>query len=86
MWYNIYMINRKEFNQEKGILTIDINNGDYKALKAMTERLGFNSEESTLRYLLAVLNQSATTVLTITDTNGIKKDLSPNESLLNENK
>lgn len=63
-------------------LELTINNGDFAALKAAVEKLGFENEEKMLRYLLAVISKSATRSLTITDQNGSKISLSPSVDLL----
>ena len=63
-------------------LGLIINNGDFQALKKTVERLGFRDEESMLRFALAVLAQSATRSLKVTDTNGKEVTLNPSETLL----
>ena len=63
-------------------LGLIINNGDFQALKKTVERLGFKDEESMLRFALAVLAQSATRSLKVTDTNGKEVTLNPSETLL----
>ncbi len=63
-------------------LGLTINNGDFQALKKTVERLGFKDEESMFRFALAVLAQSATRSLKVTDTNGKEVTLNPSETLL----
>lgn len=74
------MINRKE--STAGELNLVVNNGDLAALQETTRRLGFKDEESMLRFMLAVLSKSATRSVTITDQNGMKIPLTPNDGLL----
>lgn len=66
----------------EGELNLVINNGDYVALQETVKRLGFKDEESMLRFALAVLSRSATRSISITDQNGAKISLNPNEGLL----
>ena len=66
-------------------LNLTVNNGDLEALKQTAARLGFKDEESTLRFMLAVLSKSATRVITITDQNGAKIGLNPTPDLLQPN-
>ena len=65
-------------------LLLYINNGDQKSLKEVVDRLKFKDEESLLRFLIAVISQSATTSLTITDKNAKVTALSPNPSLISD--
>jgi len=68
-----------ESNDEK--LTLEINNGDYKALKAAREKFGLADEEAVLRYALAVLTQSVSDTIYIEDGTGARVGLQPSESL-----
>jgi len=70
------------FTPNEDELAIIFSNGDLAALRQNVERLGFQNEESMIRFALAVLAQSATRSLTITDKNGVKVSLNPNASLL----
>jgi hypothetical protein len=65
-------------------LPLIFNNGDYQALKAAAERLGFRDEESLLRFALAVLSKSSTRTLTITDLDGKSVALTASPGLLKE--
>jgi hypothetical protein len=65
-------------------LTLTFNNGDRQSLRETVERLGFVNEESILRFALAVLAQSATRSLTITNQNGLTVALNPNPTLLSQ--
>lgn len=66
-------------------LNLEINNGDFEALRTTTQRLGFRNEESMLRFMLAILSKSATRSITITDQNGTKVSLNPSDDLINNN-
>ena len=66
------------------LLQLDINNGDLKALKNAVSSLGFKDEVSLLRYVLAVLSQSATRTLTVIDKDGKSIALNPSPTLLTE--
>lgn len=74
-------ITRKDNPDEEGLFLV-INNGDQAALAKATARLGFKSEESLLRYVLAVMSQSATRTLTVIDQDGKSTALNPSEALL----
>jgi len=69
-------------SQTENNLSLTINNGDLEALQDTVARLGFKDEESTLRFMLAVLSKSATRSLIITDKNGAKIPFTPSEGLL----
>jgi len=71
-----------ESNEEK--LGLEINNGDYKALKAAREKFGLADEEAVLRYALAVLTQSVGNTIYIEDGTGARVGLQPSESLRKE--
>lgn len=68
--------------EPEGGLPLVFNNGDLASLRDTVERLGFRDEESLLRYVLAVLSQSATRTLTVTDKSGKSIALSPSETVL----
>jgi hypothetical protein len=63
-------------------LDLIIDNGDFQTLHQTSERLGFLNEESMLRFMLAVLSRSATRSIIVTDQNGVKIPLTPNNTLL----
>jgi hypothetical protein len=63
-------------------LPLTFTNGDLEALRDAVKRLGFKDEESLLRYVLAVLSQSATRTLTVIDKDGKSLALNPTESVL----
>jgi len=65
-------------------LPLVINNGDLVALRSAVDRLGFKDEESLLRYVLAVVAQSATRSMTVIDKEGKSIALKPGESLLKD--
>lgn len=73
-------INRGASTNEQ--LNLVINNGELQALRDNTNRLGFASEENMLRFMLAVLSQSATRSVVITDRSGSKISLNPSDDLL----
>lgn len=52
--------------QKEDSLILDFNNGDLEILKQATGRLGFQDEESLLRYTLAVILKSVTCTMTMT--------------------
>ena len=60
----------------------EINNGDFQILQQSVTRLGFKDGGSLLRFVLAVIGQSATRSLKITDTNGKEVPLNPSPALL----
>jgi hypothetical protein len=73
---------RKPIEEPEGGLPLVFNNGDLEALKSAVDRLGFKDEESLLRYVLAVMSQSATRTLTVIDKNGKSIALNPADSIL----
>lgn len=68
--------------QKEGTLVLEFNNGDFQALSDTVKRLGFKDEESMLRFALAVLKQSATRSLSVTDTSGKAVSFNPSSTLL----
>jgi hypothetical protein len=74
-------INRKQSESDDSKLTLEINNGDYLALKAITEKLNVQDEEAVLRFALAVLSQSNNNTVYIDDINGARIGLQPSDSL-----
>jgi len=72
---------RKPDQSDNEKLTLEINNGDYKALKAIRDKLNLADEEAVLRYALAVLTQATTDTIYIDDGTGTKVGLQPSESL-----
>lgn len=68
-----------ESNDEK--LGLEINNGDFKALKAAKDKFKLADEEAVLRYALAVLTQSASDTIYIEDADGTRVGLQPSDSL-----
>ena len=73
---------RSNSEVDEGTLPLTFNNGDLVALSETVERLGFKDEESLLRYVLAVISQSATRTLTIINKDGKSVALNPSETLL----
>jgi hypothetical protein len=74
-------ITRSDESKENALQFI-LSNGDLVALQSAVKRLGFKDEASLLRYVVAVLSQSATRTLTVIDTNGKTIPLNPSDSLL----
>jgi hypothetical protein len=72
---------RKPDQSDDEKLGLEINNGDYKALKAAREKFGLADEEAVLRYALAVLTQSASDTIYIEDATGARIGLQPSDSL-----
>lgn len=62
-------------------LGLEINNGDYKALKAIKDKFNFVDEEAALRFALAVLTQTSGDTVYIEDPSGDKVGLRPSNSL-----
>jgi hypothetical protein len=69
----------EESDDEK--LGLEINNGDYIALKAAKDKFNLVDEQAVLRFALAVLSQSTTDTLYIDDGSGAKVGLQPSDSL-----
>ena len=63
-------------------LSIDINNGDLKALAEIKEKWKFKDKESALRFALAVLTLSGNGNLSIRKADGTSKLLQPGDELL----
>jgi len=72
---------RKPDESDDEKLGLEINNGDYQALKAIKEKFNFNDEEAVLRFALAVLKQSQSDTLYIDDETGTRVGLQPSDSL-----
>lgn len=72
---------RKVDNTDDTKIDLEINNGDYQALRAAKEKFNLADEEAVLRYALAVLTQSKTDTLYIDDGTGTKVGLQPSDSL-----
>jgi len=72
---------RKPDESDDEKLGLEINNGDYQALKAIKEKFNFNDEEAVLRFALAVLKQSQSDTLYIDDETGTRVGLQPADSL-----
>lgn len=68
-----------ESDDEK--LSLEINNGDYTALKLIRDKFNLADEQAVLRYALAVLTQSTTDTIYIDDGSGTKVGLQPSDSL-----
>lgn len=62
-------------------LGLEINNGDYQALKKIKDKFNFVDEEAALRFALAVLSQTAGDTVYIEDSAGSKVGLQPSDSL-----
>lgn len=62
-------------------LSLEINNGDFKALQAIKTKMNLADEEAVLRFALAVLTQSKTDTLYIDDDTGARVGLQPSDSL-----
>jgi hypothetical protein len=62
-------------------LGLEINNGDYKALRRIKEKFDFVDEEAALRFALAVLSQTSGDTVYIEDASGSKVGLQPSASL-----
>lgn len=65
-------------------LNLEINNGDFEALRNTAQRLNFKDEESMLRFMLAILSKSATRSITIINQDGSQSTLNPSNDLLKE--
>jgi hypothetical protein len=72
---------RKANESDNEKLSLEINNGDYKALKTIRDKFDFADEEAVLRYALAVLTKSETDTLYVDDGTGNKTGLTPSSSL-----
>lgn len=72
---------RKPHQSDQEKLTLEINNGDYKALKAAKDKFKLADEEAVLRYALAVLTQSVGDTVYIEDETGTRVGLRPSDSL-----
>lgn len=75
---------RKPDESDDEKLTLEINNGDYIALKAVRDKFCLADEEAVLRYALAVLTQSSGDTIYIEDATGSKVGLQPSDSLRKE--
>jgi hypothetical protein len=76
---------RKPDETDETKLGLEINNGDFQALKQIKEKFSLMDEEAVLRYALAVLSQSVGDTLYIEDGTGNKVGLKPSASLLRRN-
>ncbi len=72
---------RKSDESDGDKLGLEINNGDYKALKTIKEKFNFVDEEAALRFALAVLAQTHGDTVYIEDESGSKVGLQPSDSL-----
>jgi hypothetical protein len=82
MVYTVIMaISRKPDQSDDEKLGLEINNGDYRALKVIKDKFGFRDEEAALRFALAVLTQTNGDTVYIEDESGNKVGLQPSDSL-----
>lgn len=63
-------------------ITLEVNNGDYQALKGLVGEWNFSNESSAFRFALAALVQAKNKTVYVEDDTGKKVALSPGESLL----
>jgi hypothetical protein len=50
-------------NTDKGIINIQLDNGEYKVLKEIVEKWGFKNRENALQFALSVLSDSQDTAI-----------------------
>ena len=62
-------------------VTVEIDNGDFQALKSIQENYNFANKESLLRFALAALLKSGKKGLYVEEDNGAKTKLLPNDAL-----
>ena len=64
-------------------ITLEINNGDFEALKNILKKYRFRDYESLIRFAFVALLRSEDNIIQVTE-NGQKIGLRPNEALLNK--
>lgn len=81
--YTRVMAIAKKSSDDKKIV-VEIDNGDFQALKEIKREWGFSNETNVLRFGLAVLSKAKGQTVFIIEEDGTKSPLSPADSLLNK--
>jgi len=72
----------KRIKEEEGKITLEIDNGDFEALKSIEQNYNFSSKENLLRFAIAVLLKSNKKGVYVEEDNGTKNKLVPTDLLI----
>jgi hypothetical protein len=69
---------------DNGVLTIQLDNGDYKVLNEIVNKWKFKDRENALRFALAILDETENGTLSKKESNSVHSLLVPTDEVLGD--